>query len=126
MAKSKKPYGPCEFEKVLVVSTAHISSEDCPVLTRTAQGILRTAGLIDDPDLRPNPLIEVHDRGYGYLVRVPVEEHLQRKDRKVLRDAGLSKYFVRLLLIAQEKGARWILIDRDADIIPRLPKPKRW
>lgn len=119
-----------ETEKILVVSTVHGSPDDMEILNRLAwhqAGLAKDAhGMKDAFKYEAEPL-EVHARGFGFLIRNDVyddtdAEEMQQKNWEELKEEGFSPEFLSLIRFAQGKKYRWILLDADADEITGLPK----
>ncbi len=77
---------------MLVISTAHLAPGDVELLTDVAG---------------------VYEKGeYGYFVNIPAKEH-QRDD--------LPQSLQDILDFGRDSQAEWVMIDRDAEIVDRLP-----
>jgi|LakMenE01Jun11ns_1017448.scaffolds.fasta_scaffold9687637_2 hypothetical protein len=98
MKKEKCP--PHEIERVLVLSTGHISEADSKLLD---------AGTI------PCTRYE-----YGYLIYVGERKDLQEA-REQLIPTGISAALYYLLLLTVDKKCTWLKLDRDGPVRTDLP-----
>lgn len=89
--------------KYLDASTSHITKED--------------AELLDGPAPVPVRL----NREEGAFIHVAQYEHQELEGQIVaVRKEGFSAAFARLLRFARANHCDWILLDRDADVLPGL------
>ena len=93
-----------EIEKVLVLSTGHITEKDAGTLDK----------IIDE--VQPGPI--VYGFPYGYYIYVGSEVKEKIKDAK---KAGLSKYFCNLFAIAHSLNCQYIKLDADGPAMDNLP-----
>jgi len=87
-----------EYEHNMVFSTGHITEEDNQKLTEAA-----------DPLSTQNALV-VHSNEYFYLVYVP------DVNISVIRRAGYSEQFIRILLLARMDKMDFVKLDRDGPV----------
>ena len=118
-----------EEEKMLLVSTAHCAQYDMDILARLAHEQAKQAQKAHETKeafaFEGLP-VEVHGRGFGYLIRhdMDLEDDEEGYQRiwEALKAAEFSPEFLVLLQFAKDKGYRWVLLDADADKITGLPE----
>jgi hypothetical protein len=94
------------IEKVLVISTAHVSYDDKVMLEDLAE---------------TKPKARIFDTEYGFIIKVyPKSEYTEEDDQK-LRDDGMSEAFIDLLKFCRKHDCPLLHLDCDADTIEDLP-----
>ncbi|MGO9014670.1 MAG: hypothetical protein ACLQF0_06785 [Dissulfurispiraceae bacterium] len=109
--KSTINLGDLNINKILTVSTGHVTQQDMAKLK----------------DRGPfNPVV-TYPFEYGAFVWVPSFSTNENQDKKEMREAfngmrqaGYSGAFRRLLSLAKEQGCRYLQLDCDGEYIPDL------
>lgn len=96
-----------EIQKMLIVSTAHISKDDNEIL-----------GTFGEPD-GPMCLI-VDPYPYGYIVWIGTYSGDEEYPGQI-KDEGLSDEFISLMELAEQLGCEYLKLDRDGPIYDDLP-----
>lgn len=104
------------IEKMLCLSTAHITEEDSKLLAERAGLLAET----DDPNYNQigswvDWLYPYEHRDYGWLICVSsaTDDHTVR--------AHLPNHMLAILDKAEAEGCEWVLIDQDAEQYDDLP-----
>ena len=118
-----------EEEKMLIVSTAHCAATDMDILARLAINqaeLAKKAHETNDSFVFEGLPVEVHARGFGYIIRhdmdLEEDEEGYQRSWKALKDAEFSPEFLVLMQFAKDRGYRWVLLDADALKITGLPE----
>ena len=85
------------IERMLVLSTAHITQQTSELLAADAMG----------------ELVVYPKNGYGFFVLVPTEESQTVSD--------CTEDLQACMALAKESGCQWLMLDRDAETIETLP-----
>lgn len=105
-----------EIEKMLVISTWHVSEKDMTFLC--------------EPTPNGYPYTKI-STGYGTLIRIPDDMVLPEKAQSIdfIKSRSIpdwcklfSKEFIEILRLAQDKKCAWVNFDRDGPEVEGLPK----
>ncbi len=95
-----------EINKMLTLSTAHISEATAELLQRC------NAADWDDPSIEDVPLVVYEKSDYGWFVVVPND---------LFRINRTPPDLLMLFRLAQAQGCTWIMFDRDVEPVANLP-----
>jgi len=96
-------------ERVAVLSTGHVTKEDCEKLDQDFQ---RSEHAL---------IVYVKDE-YGFWVYVPSDQAVFAETHQNAQQAGYSEAFLHIFTLARNQGCIWLMLDRDAEQIDGLPQ----
>ena len=103
-----------EIEKVVNLSTAHITERDNHHLAECTKD--------DHPELTYSQAGWVISTGYGFMVFVPPKGNGEEVAEHVhgFKQVGMSKEFIALFKLAAEQGCTWLRLDCDIPTVEGL------
>lgn len=107
-----------EVHTIVHASTAHLAEGEWRALGEWADREPFDAG-------EPAPPYRTIRHGLGYLIHTHGDREQGEEDRQEAREAGMRDGFFAPLDHARKHGHRWLNIDRDYDLIEKLPVQER-
>lgn len=110
-----------DIEKILNLSTAHITERDNGHLSQCAK-LSNPSACHSEVEQKYNAAGWVIETGFGFMVFVPPKGNVEEVEDHVkgFKFAGLSKEFLALFKLAAERGCRWLRLDCDIPVVPEL------
>lgn len=112
-----------DIEKILNLSTAHITARDNGHLSECAK-LSNPSACHSEVAQEYNAAGWVIETGFGFMIFVPpkgnreeVEDHV-----KGFKHVGMSPEFIAIFKLAAEKGCRWLRLDCDIPVVEGLPE----